>query len=279
MANVSAGEVSESVSRGVDASGRSSPVAASPQATNFAATSLLPLKNSDIVAEASAATLVPFSRPKIINRPPDAPDAGVLDPPLKRLFDDYFTSFMNGLLLHNGLDPSLWRDSAVDLCQSCAQHLSIDVFSKDETKMDIRHYVHIKRIPGEHPSSSESFPGLFPPQSHAPHTPSQTIYASKPFHHAGVVMSNNVLHKGMRDSIPKARVLIFDCPLESDQYRFERDAQGNQGMKRVFTFLEFMASAEEEYCAKFVKRVCSLPADGGGESLKPDIVFCTQNCR
>jgi hypothetical protein len=92
-------------------------------------------------------------------------------------------------------------------------------------------------------------------------------------------MSNNILHKCMRNSITSARVLIFDCPLESDQYRFERDALGNQEMKRVFTFLEFMASAEEEYCAKFVRRVCTLPAEGGGESVKPDIIFCTQNCR
>jgi hypothetical protein len=33
-----------------------------------------------------------------INRPPDAPDAKVLDPQLQRLFDDYMTSFMVALL-------------------------------------------------------------------------------------------------------------------------------------------------------------------------------------
>ena len=30
-------------------------------------------------------------------------------------------------------------------------------------------------------------------------------------------MSNNVLHKGMRSAITQARVLVFDCPLESEQ--------------------------------------------------------------
>ncbi len=75
----------------------------------------LQLANTD----ASQATTIPssFSSLNTINRPPDAPDAGVFDPPLQRLFDDYFVSFMGGMLQQSGLDPVVWRDIAVQLCQ------------------------------------------------------------------------------------------------------------------------------------------------------------------
>jgi hypothetical protein len=129
---VSAGEVSELSSRGGDASGHVAPVAVPPQATSFASSSHLPQKkNPDSVVESAATSLTAYSSARAINRPPDAPDAGALDPPIQRLFDDYFTSFMHGLLQHNNLDPGLWLQAAVQLCQSCVLQLSIDALSKD----------------------------------------------------------------------------------------------------------------------------------------------------
>jgi 1-phosphatidylinositol-3-phosphate 5-kinase len=66
---------------------------------------------------------------------------------------------------------------AVQLCQSCVKNLVVDVWAGDS--MDVRNYVHIKRIQGSAPTASQDF--------------------------SGVVMSKNVVHKLMRSTISKAR--------------------------------------------------------------------------
>jgi chaperonin GroEL (HSP60 family) len=63
---------------------------------------------------------------------------------------------------------------------------------------------------------------------------------------SGVVMTKNVIHKRMRSAILNARILIFDCPLENDEYKISCDHQGNQEIRRVFKFLEFMDTEEKE---------------------------------
>jgi hypothetical protein len=61
-------------------------------------------------------------------------------------------------LQQNGIDSNIWCEAAVRLSNSCAQQLDIDAANKDV--MDLRHYVHMKRIPGNSAMSSESFPGV-----------------------------------------------------------------------------------------------------------------------
>jgi hypothetical protein len=68
---------------------------------------------------------------------------------------------------------------------------------------------------------------------------------------------------------------VFCC---NTLLRIDHDSNGNSEIRREFSFLGNMDSVEEEYCSKFVKRVCTLQAEGGGETLHPDVIFCTRNC-
>jgi chaperonin GroEL (HSP60 family) len=45
-------------------------------------------------------------------------------------------------------------------------------------------------------------------------------------------MTKNVIHKSMPSSLSNARVLIFDCPLENDEYKIGSDFHGNQEIRR-----------------------------------------------
>jgi chaperonin GroEL (HSP60 family) len=79
-------------------------------------------------------------------------------------------------------------------------------------RMDVRNFVHIKTIAGLPIRVTISKIKTLNPYTGS--TPS----SSQDF--SGVVMTKNVVHKRMRISISNARVLVFDCPLDSDRIRF-----------------------------------------------------------
>jgi hypothetical protein len=132
----------------------------------------------------------------------------------------------------------IWLVNMILLSSTSSVILIVIITIITSTQMDVRNFVHIKRIPGSTPESSQDFPGSSfrktsptnPPHCRKCHSMS---FISHPIP-LGLVMTKNVIHKQMRSFITKARILIFDCPLENDEYTISSDHQGNQEIRRCF---------------------------------------------
>jgi len=113
-------------------------------------------------------------------------------------------------------DTHAWEDHLIRLLIKVARYLRPNVRTGGDL-MDVRNYIHIKKIPGGRPHDSEYIDG--------------------------VVCTKNVLHKKMSRFLPNPRIMLLSFPLE--YHRVE-----NQ-----FMSLEPLVNQEREYLRNLVARV------------------------
>lgn len=157
-------------------------------------------------------------------------------------FDDHLKSLETASLNHlkalvtqllktENLDPS-WIDVITPLVLKAVNTVISHPEAND--KLDIRHYIQIKRAPGGSMLDSE--------------------YVD------GVVFKKNVTHKKMRSHIEKPNVLMFSCPLE--HYRVENQLSSFDILiKQEYDYLKLLVSKIVEQKADLViveKSACRI---------------------
>ena len=120
--------------------------------------------------------------------------------------------------------PKRWEKALVPILLRCAEDVDPNIQRGDD--IDIRHYVKLKKAPSGKPR--------------------YTAYIS------GVVFSKNMALKGMRTSIPDARLLLVSFPIVYARHQ------------QHFMSLDAVIAQEKEYLRNLVRRVVAL---------KPDVVL------
>ncbi|CAK7273278.1 Mitochondrial distribution and morphology protein 12 [Sporothrix epigloea] len=115
-------------------------------------------------------------------------------------------------------DPAAWEKALIPLLLRCAD--DVDPNTREGDRMDIRHYVKLKKIPGGKPSDSS--------------------YVS------GVIFTKNLALKSMPRRITNPRILIVSFPIE-----YQRQQQ------HQFMSLEPVMSQEKEFLKMVVARIRS----------------------
>lgn len=124
-----------------------------------------------------------------------------------------FRQLLNGVAMPN---PAAWEKALIPLLLRCAD--DVDPNTRDGDRMDIRHYVKLKKIPGGKPSDS--------------------TYVS------GVIFTKNLALKSMPRRIAHPRILIVSFPIE-----YQRQQQ------HQFMSLEPVMSQEKEFLKMVVARI------------------------
>ncbi|KAL9050431.1 MAG: hypothetical protein Q9162_006645 [Coniocarpon cinnabarinum] len=117
-----------------------------------------------------------------------------------------------------------WEKALVPLLLRCAEEIDPNIQRGDD--IDIRHYIKLKKVPQGRPRD--------------------TAYVS------GVVFSKNMAKKGMRRSIPYARLLLVSFPIVYARHQ------------QHFMSLDAVIAQEKEYLRNLVRRIIAL---------KPDVVL------
>ncbi|OAA62059.1 1-phosphatidylinositol-3-phosphate 5-kinase [Niveomyces insectorum RCEF 264] len=129
---------------------------------------------------------------------------------IKRLF----RQLLNDAAIPN---PSAWERALIPVLRKCAD--DVDPNTREGDRMDIRHYVKLKKIPGGKPSDSS--------------------YVS------GVIFTKNLALKSMPRRIAHPRILIVSFPIE-----YQRQQQQHQ-----FMSLEPVMTQEKEFLKMVVARI------------------------
>uniref|UniRef100_A0A8D1CJ81 1-phosphatidylinositol-3-phosphate 5-kinase n=1 Tax=Sus scrofa TaxID=9823 RepID=A0A8D1CJ81_PIG len=123
-------------------------------------------------------------------------------------------------LLHNeSLSPS-WRDIIVSLVCQVVQTVRPDVKNRDDD-MDIRQFVHIKKIPGGKKFDSVVVNGF--------------------------VCTKNIAHKKMNSSIKNPKILLLKCSIE---YLYREETK--------FTCIDPIVLQEREFLKNYVQRIVDV---------------------
>ncbi|KAL1900150.1 Mitochondrial distribution and morphology protein 12 [Sporothrix stenoceras] len=124
-----------------------------------------------------------------------------------------FRQLLNDAAIPN---PAAWEKTLIPLLRRCAD--DVDPNTREGDRMDIRHYVKLKKIPGGKPSDSS--------------------YVS------GVIFTKNLALKSMPRRISHPRILIVSFPIE-----YQRQQQ------HQFMSLEPVMSQEKEFLKMVVARI------------------------
>ena len=176
----------------------------------------------------STTTLVPENEHVQTNGTSQAPRQASQEPSLAELNKSslqHVRTLLRQLLKDGNIDsPKRWEKSLVPILLRCAEDIDPNIQRGDD--IDIRHYVKLKKAPNG--------------------SPRDTAYVS------GVVFSKNMALKGMRRSIPDARLLLVSFPIVYARHQ------------QHFMSLDAVIAQEKEYLRNLVRRIVAL---------KPDVVL------
>ncbi|KAM5152064.1 1-phosphatidylinositol 3-phosphate 5-kinase isoform 2-T2 [Mantella aurantiaca] len=130
----------------------------------------------------------------------------------------HMMSLLQQLLYNESLSLS-WRDIIVPLVCQVVQTVRPDV--KNDDDMDIRQYVHIKKIPGGKKSDSMVVNGF--------------------------VCTKNIAHKKMNASIKNPKILLLKCSIE---YLYREETK--------FTCIDPIVVQEREFLKNYVQRIVDV---------------------
>nr|DBA20024.1 TPA: hypothetical protein GDO54_015765 [Pyxicephalus adspersus] len=130
----------------------------------------------------------------------------------------HMMSLLQQLLYNESLSLS-WRDIIVPLVCQVVQTVRPDV--KNDDDMDIRQYVHIKKIPGGKKSDSMVVNGF--------------------------VCTKNIAHKKMNASIKSPKILLLKCSIE---YLYREETK--------FTCIDPIVLQEREFLKNYVQRIVDV---------------------
>ncbi|KAJ8019885.1 1-phosphatidylinositol 3-phosphate 5-kinase [Holothuria leucospilota] len=161
---------------------------------------------------------------------PEKEDEGTLpgqllqEEDLKEQFRSSSLTHLKKLLLQllekDSLD-TVWFDIILQLAQNICSEVKVDVLAKD--LMDIRQYVHIKKIPGGSKQECE------------------LVY--------GTVCTKNVTHKKMHTDLTRPKILLLEAPVE------------HQRVENKFVSLEPVVLQEREFLKNCVAKLTAKKPD------------------
>lgn len=139
--------------------------------------------------------------------------------PLAQVSIEHIRTMLQQSLAQVGIaNPKTWEKVLLDLLLRIADNLQPDSRAGDD--IDVRAYVHVKKIPGGHPRDSEYVDGF--------------------------VFTKNVMHKKMIRQMANPRIMLLALPLEYQRVE-------NQLMS-----LEPLLKQEKEYLYNLVQRIAAL---------------------
>lgn len=122
------------------------------------------------------------------------------------------------------IDPK-WEEVIVGLALRTVNSLNPNTLRGD--KMDIRHYLKVKKVLGSNMSKSEYVDG-------------------------GVVFSKNVVHKRMKTNLKNPKILILSCPIAYQYHKAETQSM---------TSMDILISQEEEFLKLLVEKIAEKKPD------------------
>ncbi|XP_061042927.1 1-phosphatidylinositol 3-phosphate 5-kinase isoform X4 [Eubalaena glacialis] len=132
---------------------------------------------------------------------------------------NHMMALLQQLLHSESLSPS-WRDIIVSLVCQVVQTVRPDVKNRDDD-MDVRQFVHIKKIPG-----GKKF---------------DSVVVS------GFVCTKNIAHKKMNSSIKNPKILLLKCSIE---YLYREETK--------FTCIDPIVLQEREFLKNYVQRIVDV---------------------
>ncbi|XP_058405715.1 1-phosphatidylinositol 3-phosphate 5-kinase isoform X7 [Diceros bicornis minor] len=132
---------------------------------------------------------------------------------------NHMMALLQQLLHSESLSPS-WRDVIVSLVCQVVQTVRPDVKNRDDD-MDIRQFVHIKKIPG-----GKKFDSMVV---------------------SGFVCTKNIAHKKMNSCIKNPRILLLKCSVE---YLYREETK--------FTCIDPIVLQEREFLKNYVQRIVDV---------------------
>ncbi|XP_074154973.1 1-phosphatidylinositol 3-phosphate 5-kinase isoform X1 [Sminthopsis crassicaudata] len=132
---------------------------------------------------------------------------------------NHMMALLQQLLYNDSLSPS-WRDIIVPVVCQVVQTVRPDVKNRDDD-MDIRQFVHIKKIPG-----GKKFDSMVV---------------------NGFVCTKNIAHKKMNSSIKNPKILLLKCSIE---YLYREETK--------FTCIDPIVLQEREFLKNYVQRIVDV---------------------